>query len=329
VFQLLSESVNAGDLMGHVLAAQQAAQQNSTAHSDEGAARAVLRNTVDGVAVIELRGTLMKFVSSFDDGTSTVFAARMIREAARDPAVTAIMLAIDSPGGTVSGTNALAVAVAQAAKVKPLHAFVEDLAASAALWVGVQATTVTADEVAKIGSIGVYGVVFDVSEMAAKKGIKVHVVSTGAFKGAGEPGTEITAEQLAEWQRLADGVNELFMAAVAKGRGLSMGLVRDLADGRVHLAADAQDLGLIDGLGTFESAMAGIRKQNIAGVRMHRLQSADETPASIPFEETNMAISAKTPAAGTTARGDDVTSSAATIQDLKSALPDAGSDFES
>jgi len=323
VFQLLSESVNAGDIMGHVQAGQQAAQ-----HEDAAAQRAVLRNVVDSVAIIELRGTLMKFVSSFDDGTSTVFAARMIREAARDPAVTAIMLAVDSPGGTVSGTNALALAVAEAAKVKPVHAFVEDLAASAALWVAAQATTVTADEVAKIGSIGVYGVVFDVSEMAAKKGIKVHVVSTGRFKGAGEPGTEITAEQLAEWQRLADGVNDLFIAAVSQGRHLAMDTVRDLADGRVHLAADAQDLGLIDGIGTFDAALAGIRKQNTVGVRMHRLQSADETPASAPILETNMNTqSVKAPAAETTARGEDVTCSAATIQELESAMPDAGSDF--
>jgi signal peptide peptidase SppA len=207
----------------------------------------------DGVAVIALHGVLMKHQSSMQDSTSTVVARRLVRQATRSPDVQSILLHIDSPGGTVSGTPQLADDVATAAKAKPTIAYIENLCASAAYWIASQAGKIVAAPASLIGAIGTYGVIHDMSAAATLKGIKVHVVKAGAMKGAGVPGTEITAEQLAEHQRIVNDLNAFFLRGVASGRGMALAKVGELADGRVHVAAQAQQLGLIDGLQSLDA----------------------------------------------------------------------------
>ena len=87
------------------------------------------------------------------------------------------------------------------------------------------------------------------------EGVKVHVVSTGEHKGAGIDGAPITDDQLSEFQGQVDGINELFLAAVKRGRNLPISQVRDLADGRVLMSRQAQAAGLVDGVMPFESSM--------------------------------------------------------------------------
>lgn len=232
--------------------------------------------TAGHVAVIELRGMLMKQVSSMTRGTSTMLARRQVRAAAADPEVSAIVLRIDSPGGTVSGTQDLADDVAAAAKKKPVVAYVEDLCASAAYWVASQAQKIYTNASALTGSIGTYGVIYDASAYAAKEGIKVHVVRAGEFKGMGEPGTEVTQKQLEDYQRVVSELNEQFLAGVARGRKMSIEKVRELADGRVHVGATAQTVGLIDGVQSFDATLAQLSKPSGKGTRM----STEGTPIS-------------------------------------------------
>jgi protease-4 len=212
--------------------------------------------------MISLTGKLMKQQASMGGGTSTVQARRDIRAAASDPDIGAILLRIDSPGGTAAGTKELADEIAAAKAKKPVWAYVEDMAASAAYWAASQASRIIANETALIGSIGTYGVVQDTSGMAAMEGVKVHVIRAGAFKGAGTPGTEITAEHLTEMQRTVDGLNEYFLAGVTAGRSmLTAARVRELADGRAYLAAEAKTLGLIDAIGSFDQALSELQSQ--------------------------------------------------------------------
>lgn len=214
-----------------------------------------------GIAVVQLRGTLMKASSSFDSSSSTALARRKIRAAAVDERVSGILLVIDSPGGTVAGTKDLADDVAAARKQKPVYAFVEDLCASAAYWIASQADRVYANATALVGSIGTYTVIEDLSAYADKLGIKVHVVKAGAFKGVGVPGTQISEEHLAEAQRLVDELNGHFLAAVGSGRGLMPAKVRELADGRVHVGKAAAALALIDGVRTIEQTIQSLTQR--------------------------------------------------------------------
>src|SRR5581483_9650939 len=109
------------------------------------------------------QGMLMKGQSSMG-GTSTVMARRDIRQAVADQDVAGILLAIDSPGGTVAGTDDLAAEVRQARTSKPVWAAIDDLGASAAYWVASQTQRVTVNSpTALVGSIGTLQVIRDLS----------------------------------------------------------------------------------------------------------------------------------------------------------------------
>jgi signal peptide peptidase SppA len=211
---------------------------------------------VDGVAVISLHGVLMKQASSMMASTSTVLARRLVRQAKASADVRAAIIHCASPGGTVAGTFTLAEDVGSLAKAKPTIAYCEDLCASACYAIAAQAGKIVSHVAASVGSIGTYGVVHDMSGLAAKEGIKVHVLRAGKYKGMGTAGTEITAEQLAEFQRSVDEANEMFVRSVASGRSMSLARVRALADGRVHSAQQAKEMGLVDAVQSLDETFA-------------------------------------------------------------------------
>lgn len=288
-------------IVAHVQAFQSSPEAKAAASSR---ARAEY-DIVDGIAVIDLTGTLMKTVSSLSNGTSTVNVRKQIREAAADDKVRGILLRVDSPGGTVAGTADLASEITAAIEAgTPCWAYVEDLCASAAYWIASQCNQVVANNTGLVGSIGTYMQVADYSMAAAQKGIKVHVIKAGQFKGTGTTGTEITAEQLADMQRIVSELNAEFTSAVARGRKLSADQIAELADGRVHVSRNALSLGLIDSIGNYESALAGLRAS---------LDTADQrNPKKGP-----KSMSTDTPAAP----------KAATMAELKQAFPKADAQF--
>lgn len=206
-----------------------------------------------GIAVIPISGTMMKGRSKYG-GTSTVETRRAIRTAANDPAVKGIMLHIDSPGGTVAGTFDLAEDFRRAQKVKDTAAHADDLMASAALWVGSQAMRLTAGKATEVGSIGSVAVVEDTSKAAEMQGVKVHIVSTGPYKGAFTDGAPVTAEQLAYLQDRVDSSADMFIAGLAAGRNMDGDAVRKLATGQVWSAKEAKSKGLIDSVESFDQA---------------------------------------------------------------------------
>ena len=212
--------------------------------------------TADGIAIIELAGMITKHPSSLSRNPGSIGLRRMIRNAVANSAVRAILLRVDSPGGTVAGTADLADEVYRAAKAKPLTAFIEDMGASAAYWVASQARRIVGNTTAAVGSIGIYGVLYDYSKAAEKQGIRAVVVRSGKYKGTGTRGEEITDEQIDERQRTIDAIHELFVASVARGRGVSKSRVEAIADGRVWIGAAGVEARLVDRIGTVEQALA-------------------------------------------------------------------------
>lgn len=222
----------------------------------------------DGVALISVIGTITKYGSSFG-GVACLDLRRQVRAAAASQAIDKIVLLIDSPGGSSAGVFDLADDIAAAAQKKPVIAFIEDLGASAAYLLASQAASVYANASALVGSIGTYTVLRDTSEASRKIGVKVHVVRAGAFKGLGEPGSQVTDQQLAEVQRIVEAVNDRFLDAVARGRKMPRGRLVELADGRVHPAEEAKTLGLIDSITTLDavldSSSTTVRKEREMG----------------------------------------------------------------
>jgi signal peptide peptidase SppA len=248
-FRGLVNRANSIDLFKHVK--QQEEEPSIPLDSD-------FQITNEGIAVIDIVGVLMKRQTSLAAGTSTSMARRQIRNAVNNPNVKALMLMIDSPGGQAAGTQELADDVFKASQQKPVAAFIEDLGASAAFWVASQASNVFANATALVGAIGTFTVIEDSSEMADRLGVKVHVVKAGEFKGAGTPGTPVTEEHLSEIQRIVTTLNGFFIEGIAAGRGMSLDQAIKVADGRVHVGREAQALGLIDGVKTFQTAMASL-----------------------------------------------------------------------
>lgn len=198
------------------------------------------------IAEIQLVGTMMKGNSSMG-GTSTVQARRDVRQAAADAEVAAILLRIDSPGGTVSGTYDLAAEVKAANRVKPVWAAIEDMGASAAYWVASQASRIVASNpTTLVGSIGTLQVIYDESGAMAAQGVKPIVLRTGPYKGLGMD--KVTDEQVAHVQDLVNNVQTSFDAAVMKGRGMTQTQLNAVRHGGVFTATAAVDNGLIDAI---------------------------------------------------------------------------------
>ncbi len=213
----------------------------------------------DGVAVIPMAGPLFKGGSKFSSA-STVDVRRAVRQARDDPEVRGILLHIDSPGGHVAGIQELADEVKATDKVKPVHAHLDDLGASAAYWVAAQARHVTANATAQVGSIGVVAIVEDTSGAAELEGVKVHVVATGERKGDFAPGVPVTDEALAALREEVADTHEHFLAAVSRGRGMRGKRLEAVADGRTWIASKALGLGLLDAVASEDEAFTGIVK---------------------------------------------------------------------
>jgi len=225
------------------------------------------------VAIIPIKGLLMKRVPEFMafygiHCSSYTRIVANIKDALEDPTVHSIRLDVSSPGGTVPGIVEAAEAIFQANKEKPVHAFVDTIATSAAYWLASQASTITAEKLSTVGSIGVFTVAKDYSAYFEEFGIKVHVIKSGEHKGVGVLGAKITETQLESMKENIMVISEEFNKAVSKGRKLPMAQVKELATGRSWIAETAIDLKLIDALAFCEpekegsSVNAQTRKEN-------------------------------------------------------------------
>jgi signal peptide peptidase SppA len=214
------------------------------------------------LGIINISGLMMKYFSSLSDSTSTVLVRQRIRAFAKDDEISAIILNIDSPGGTVSGTQELADEIKRAREKKPVYAYIDDMGASAAYWIASQAQEIFANKTALVGSIGVFSVLTDSSVAAAQDGIKVHLITTGEFKGAGSPGVPITENQISDYQGIVNDMQKYFLEAVSTGRpGLA---VDQVSDGRVFLAEAALALKLIDGISSFSEFIKYVENISIS-----------------------------------------------------------------
>lgn len=213
-----------------------------------------LYQIVQGVAVMGIDGPLAKFDSKYG-GTNTIRTRQALRAAANDSDVASILMRIDSPGGSVAGTQELGADVAAASAQKNVVAFIEDMGASAAYWVASQARKIYANQMALVGSIGVYSVVFDSSKAAEMQGVQVHVISTAPAKGAFTAGAPITPDQLQSAQQIVDAFGKEFYRAVQAGREMTASQLAAVNTGEIWIAQQAKVLGLIDGVKTLDEVL--------------------------------------------------------------------------
>lgn len=224
----------------------------------------------DGVAVLPVSGVLakrMNLFSSISGGASYEMVAKDFTQAMNDPAVEAIALVVDSPGGAVDGVQQLGDAIFAARGVKPVGAIADGMMASAAYWIGAQAdVVVAASDTTMVGSIGVVAAHRDISAAEEKAGVKTTEITAGKYKRVASEFAALSDEGRAEIQARVDYLYEIFVGAVAKARGVGVDVVlENMADGRVFIGQQAVKAGLVDGVSTLDELIANL-KQRAAGV---------------------------------------------------------------
>ena len=212
------------------------------------------------VAVIPVYGVIehrSNWLLELFGGTSIDGFREALAEQMADPGVRAVVLDIDSPGGTVAGMTELAAELrAQRGGAKPIVAVANSLAASAAYWLASQADEVVVSPSGAVGSVGVYAVHQEASRMLDEMGITTTIVSAGPHKTEGNEFEPLTPEARADLQARVDASYDQFLADVAAGRRVSVDKVSaDYGGGRVLSARAALAAGMVDRVATLSQTI--------------------------------------------------------------------------
>lgn len=230
------------------------------------------------VAVIPVYGVLAhrhhEVMNSSRPLTSTEHLANLVRAAAADSQVGAILLDVDSPGGSVFGVQELGEVIHAAKQSKPVVAVANGTAASGAYWIASQADEIVVTPSGMVGSIGVIVPHTDMSGAYEKAGVKRTYITAGKFKAEGNDTGPLDDEARANLQGMVDQYMTAFTKAVARGRKVGVDVVRGPAfgEGRMKLAKDAVESGMADRVDTFENTLARWAKPK-RGAGMSALQA--------------------------------------------------------
>ena len=216
-----------------------------------------------GVAVLELHGVI---------GTQMRIPAysRILEDVARNKRYRALLVDIDSPGGSAAGSEVLYRGLRRVADSKPVYAYVRGMGASGGYYVACAATRVFALPTALVGSIGVIYLRPVLELLLEKMGVEFSIFKGGRLKDMSGFWRSPTPEESEKFQGLIDEIYDNFVSVVARSRSLEDSAVRELATGEVMTAVRAIDLGLIDQIGDFEDAVAAVSLAG--GVRRPRLK---------------------------------------------------------
>jgi len=210
------------------------------------------------VAVIRLSGII---ASSSEDGllTTAGISPKLVRDylekAESDGGVKAVVLRINSPGGSAAASQEIALEVRRFKEEtgKPVVISMGDVAASGGYYISAYADKIVANPGTLTGSIGVISHFIYVEGLLEKLGLELETIKTGRHKDMGI--WPLTGEQRQIMQDITDDLYEQFVAAVAEGRGLPVAEVRQLATGQLYTGGQALDLGLVDNLGGLDTAI--------------------------------------------------------------------------
>ena len=226
-----------------------------------------------GIAVIPIYGVITQRGNMVDDVSgpgmvSTQIITQMLRQAVADDAVSQILLDIDSPGGSVYGVSELGDVILSARAQKPVVAIANSLAASAAYWVGSQASEFYVTAGGEVGSIGVWQAHQDYSKAMDVAGVKTTLISAGKFKVEGNPYAPLDEDAQGFMQSRVDDYYASFTKAVAKGRGVPITQVRDgMGQGRVLGADAALAQNMVDGIASFDQVLSKMHKDAVSSAK--------------------------------------------------------------
>jgi len=205
----------------------------------------------DKIGVIEIEGVIR-------DSKDIVSEMERFRE--RDD-IKGLILRIDSPGGAVGPSQEIYREVRRLREKKKVFACFGSLGTSGAYYVGSGAERIYANPSTITGSIGVVLTYMDAEGLLRKLGIRAGSIKSGEFKDIGSPLRGMREEEKTYLSSLLREIHETFIKDVAEGRGMDVGKVRHLADGRIFTGLTAKKLGLVDRIGTFQEALEDMMRE--------------------------------------------------------------------
>lgn len=224
-----------------------------------------LASTGDRVGVIAVNGVIMsggRGSTLFGGVDGSLAVMDDLRSAAKDASVKAVVLHINSPGGSAAASHAIFTEVKALAEKKPVVACMEDVAASGGYYVACGADRIVASGSTMTGSIGVIMSGVSYHELMEKVGLESQTLTSGRYKDTGSPLRSMRPDERALLQSMVQDVYEQFVDAVVAGRpNLTREKVRRLADGRILTGRQAQKAGLVDELGTYYDALGIAAKE--------------------------------------------------------------------
>ena len=206
------------------------------------------------IAVIFAEGEIVD--GNADGAISSEKFAKEIRKARKDENIKAIVLRVNSPGGSILASDVIWREMSEAKKVKPVIVSMGEVAASGGYYIAAPADTIVAQPNTITGSIGIFGILFNVQELVNDKlGVTTDVVSTGELSDFGNMARPLTEVERTIIQSSVEDGYETFISRVAEGRGMHPDSVRKIASGRVWTGSQAKARGLVDVLGGLDTAI--------------------------------------------------------------------------
>ena len=223
----------------------------------------------DKVAVVPVEGTIASADSTVPGTPPPVTPEGLsdaLRQAEEDPAVAAVVLEVNSPGGGVTASDEMQQSILdfRESSGKPVVVSMGDVAASGGYYISTAADRIVANETTLTGSLGVIFSLTNFSELADEYGVEQEIIKSGEFKDMGSSFRDLTPEEREIFQSLVDESYDEFVEVIVEGRDLPEERVREIADGRIYSGEQAKELGLVDSFGGLDEA-AKI-SQELAGV---------------------------------------------------------------
>jgi protease-4 len=219
-----------------------------------------LKPSREGVAVVRIYGPIQTESSEglfgfYEGGADHI--VKKIRSFRKNKLVKAIVVRVNSPGGTVAASQEILAEIKKAKKDgKKIVVSMGDLAASGGYYVSCHADRIYADPGTLTGSIGVFVGNLNLTELARKIGVDMNIIKSGKFKDILSPWREMTEEERALLMETVEDVYGQFLDEVSSGRNMPMEELRPLADGRIFTGARAKKVKLVDELGGLQDAVA-------------------------------------------------------------------------
>lgn len=238
------------------------------------------------IAVIDVDGILANAASSSLLGSGEQPVSLLLEKldkARNDHRVKAVILRINSPGGTVAASELMHAEIMhfRESTSKPVVAVMMDVAASGGYYIACACDEIVAHRSTVTGSIGVVMQLFDVTGTMRKIGVKPTTIKSGELKAGGSPFHTLSETDRAVFQSIIDEMHQRFVEVVAMGRPkLTAERIRQLADGRVYTAGQALEVGLVDSIGTMRTTVEAVKKR--IGAKHIRLVSYHRPMGYVP-----------------------------------------------